>query len=346
MKKNKKIKHKVNLDDSGVIPPPIEDDTPEVTPVMTPDEAWFNEQIAKRKQPELPSPMETVWGYVSPLPEIHEPQLVAEEKVECNVCGGSGCVRRKQIGQTYGAERWVLRACPCLRSRAYSYLNRKLELRDRGIRFDSLAPSDASDMCKEDQAFNIELIKSYPDKSFFICGPPGWSKSTLSLALYDRAIQNQIELCLARSQQYLLDAVRLEFPVWRIYANTLVKEAKDKEYFEGADPTVSEKKIKAALRAGWVPRLFVEEIEKIGNVTTDRLKQLWEIIKLVYDNHGQVVVTSNLAPRDFEREFGTDLFRRIIDHKEGDVINLFETARPAQPTTDKPVTETPEESEN
>ena len=96
---------------------------------------------------------------------------------------------------------------------------------------------------------------------------------------------------------------------------------------DGPEPTVSVRKVKEAVRWGWVPRLFIEEVEKLGNLTKDRAKHLWEVIAAVYDNNGQLVVTSNQSRQQFELEFGPDIYRRMANDGQGKIMDFFEYSK-------------------
>ena len=71
---------------------------------------------------------------------------------------------------------------------------------------------------------------------------------------------------------------------------------------------------------GRTPRLFLEEIDKVKE-TESRRANLFEVLNAMHDYDGQLVVNSNLTPKEFEKQFGDDLAWRIGDMCK--VVNLF-----------------------
>jgi hypothetical protein len=321
---------------------PLEDDLiPESLPLDQPpdnrtDVELFNDLTRKDvNAPESEdnasrSSRETEWVLDEPIPD-KVPNLirVARGLDPCSLCNDDGYLRRIRRGQTTGALRLVQVGCPCVKYKAYMYLlNRDVPVHDRHIRFDKLAPSEQSFMPLYLQEKLIPHVKANADKNWAMFGPAGWSKTTFCLAIWDNAIKEELVKAFVRCGPSTVLFTEQNFPVWRIAAKRMLKEISDYEnydYSDGrpAEPTVSAKKIRQAIHNGYRPRLFIEEIDKISNLTKPRLHTLFELIQEIYANNGQVCLNSNMSTAAFESEFGPDFFRRVSEPEHGIVLDLF-----------------------
>ena len=61
-----------------------------------------------------------------------------------------------------------------------------------------------------------------------------------------------------------------------------------------------------------------------GDVTVTSRATLFEVVNTLYENEGQLVITSNLPPAELKHQYGEDLFWRIAKHCT--VVNLFDEA--------------------
>jgi chromosomal replication initiation ATPase DnaA len=86
-------------------------------------------------------------------------------------------------------------------------------------------------------------------------------------------------------------------------------------------PDVTADKIRAVTQTGDKYRLFLEDMNG-GDVTLTSRAILFEVVNALYENEGQLVITSNLTPAEFKRQYGEDLFWRIAKHCT--VVNLFD----------------------
>jgi len=72
-------------------------------------------------------------------------------------------------------------------------------------------------------------------------------------------------------------------------------------------PDVTADKIRAVTQTGDKYRLFLEDMN--GGEGTDRRRaDLFDVINAIYENDGQLVITSNLTPAEFKRQYGDDYF--------------------------------------
>lgn len=309
----------------------LEDDEPEQSqPEVRTDDAAYAELVGpKVEQPERHIP-ETRWRLEKPLPEIDRIDLVITGAKHCNICGDEGRVYRRLIeetmsGEATGASKFEYISCPCRKYKAYKYLISKLPPHDQHIRLDTLAPSPKSCMPEYLQVEKIAEVKANPDKNWCMFGPARWSKSTFSIAMYERAVKIQLEKCFKKFGRNIIEAIdQGHFPVWWVSASTLIDATQAYHYDDGPEPVVTVNKVNRAKANGWKPRLFVEEIDKIGTLTKDRMKHLWDIITAVFNNGGQLVFTSNLTPEQFEAEFGSDIYGRAMDDGAGVLLDLFD----------------------
>jgi hypothetical protein len=117
--------------------------------------------------------------------------------------------------------------------------------------------------------------------------------------------------------------------VWWASTSVLLNEHVEKEREkegEAPEPYVTERKIRLAVKHGWRPRLFLDEIDKIA-VTDFKIRRLGEIVNAIYAVKGQVCATMNKTPDALavkwkdEDEAGT-ILRRIGTDEGGHTIHV------------------------
>jgi len=294
--------------------------------------------VAQRKEPE-PEPdnnlsrikRETQWRLDEPLPNtIPNAARVAKGLEPCSVCGDRGDLRRIRTGVTTGAIDLREYGCPCQKFKAYIHLlNRDVPEHDRHIRFNTLAPSERSFMPLDLQERLIDHVKANPEKNFSFYGPAGWSKTTLCLALWDYAVREELDKAFVRCGSSILEWAKSRgCSVWRVSAKRILRELSEYENHDYSEerppePVVTEQRIRSVARNGYRPRLFIEEIDKIGNLTKARLNSLFELIQAVHAENGQICLNSNQSIPEFEAAFGADVFRRLSEPENSIVIDLF-----------------------
>jgi hypothetical protein len=169
----------------------------------------------------------------------------------------------------------------------------------------------------ERQQTIINGLRANPDAGYAFFGPPNIGKTVMTVALYMEQLWKET-----------VNAPRLDlkakkyFPVWHISTKTLLDEHTnwtmhrndpEPEFGLGVlEPTVTVEKIAYIHEHGRVPRLFLEEIDKVKR-TEARRANLFEIINAIHDYEGQLVVNSNYSPKEFAQEVGDDLAWRIND---------------------------------
>lgn len=193
----------------------------------------------------------------------------------------------------------------------------------------TLQPKEGLSITVERQRTVMDYARNHSDEGYAFFGPPQAGKTVLTTALYTEALWNET----VRAPQYDYKAQKF-FPVWRISAKKMLDEhtawsmhCNDKEpesgpYILGTpQPTVSVEKIAYVRQHGRVPRLFLEEFDKVKE-TEARRYNLFEILNAIHDYNGVLVVNSNYTLKEFADEFGDDLAWRIKESCK--IVNLFE----------------------
>jgi DNA replication protein DnaC len=202
----------------------------------------------------------------------------------------------------------------------YEVFHKNVPLRYREIRLQALQPSDKSALSLEQQADIIKLIQAKPGAGYAFFGPPGTSKTTFCVALYERTLRARIERVGVRTRFH--DHHDNGTYVWRITAKELLDQFRRYECGSSdVQPLVTRRRINSAITEGRSPRLFLEEIDKVKG-TDFKLNALFEVIDALYEQQGQLVLNSNFTPQEFSLAFGSDIERRITEMCT--VVDFFE----------------------
>jgi hypothetical protein len=190
---------------------------------------------------------------------------------------------------------------------------------DQHVFLETLEPSTKSNLSLERQAEVIERIRAEPDASYAFFGPAGTSKTTFSVALLEDALFCNPTAC----EEGLGDRQY----IWRTSAKSLADEhhafttGKQVNGRYVPEPTVTRRKIVKRSQNGHVPRLFLEEIDKVV-YTEFRANMLFELVDSIYETKGQLVFASNLSLAEFVALFppsvGEPIARRI-----GETMNVY-----------------------
>ncbi|HVO78839.1 MAG TPA: hypothetical protein VMT39_02365 [Candidatus Bathyarchaeia archaeon] len=244
----------------------------------------------------------------------------ANATAACPACKGSGKVEDNDLPITRmvtccdcGVKRWTRVAAE------QRLLNIPSEY--RGFTLDTLGPSPLSKLPPDRQARVIDHLKSHRADGYAFFGPPAIGKTVWTTALYSQALWDLLRA--GEPQRWK------HFPVWRISAKRLLDEHTEyaaAQFDDDLDrmferPTVTAEKI-THVRSGQeqTPRLFLEEIDKTKE-TEARRANLFSVLDALMASGGQLVVNSNLRPREFSERFGEDLWWRL--QKTCTVMDLF-----------------------
>jgi hypothetical protein len=297
--------------------------------------------------------IETRFRMLDPEPGAESPEqgeAIGLRKIACPWCGWNPAAPNSGNGYTVllaieGIDTGVqiLRSYPC-RCKFYERLysrwsgpNAMVPRAYRRFRLDGLIPSEKSILTLDDQADIIAEIQSYPAKNYLFIGPAKTGKTVFTTALFGWALMDW-----AKKTWNKPDAVDA---VWRIVTADYLQQEHDyirererkvvepdgtESYAKAKEPVVTRQKVKDAANAGLTPRLFLEEIDKIPDLTAFRSSNLFGLINEVYEQGGQLVVNSNKNVEALKKLFGPDngeaLLRRFTnddDSRLGQTLDFF-----------------------
>jgi len=183
----------------------------------------------------------------------------------------------------------------------------------RKFQLNKIAPSELSLLRMQDQEDTIALLKMNPGRSCLLVGPAQTSKTVYTTGLFSWALKNWTEAVWGMAEA--------PEAVWRITAKEYLKQEHNYEisrerrivdadgnvtYAKPQEPLVTRDKVKDAVAAGFVPRLFLEEIDKVPDMTAFRSSNLFGLVNEVIEQAGKVVVNSNKTVAGLKAFFGED----------------------------------------
>ena len=251
----------------------------------------------------------------------------------CPLCADRGTYTKRVKGTTTGITPLWTFPCDCRDfKRFFPRLVAATPVAYRDFRLSTLEPLPASQskVPVEAQRGWLALMRASSDKSSLFVWPPKTSKTVYSSALFANALQEWViqtrnmscppEACWFVSAYDLLKQAH-EYIMQR--EKTYTDEAGNVKHCHAKEPVVTVDKIRAAVKAGLRPRLFIEELDKVPTVTEFRGSTIFELIKEVDAQAGQIVVTSNLPVDDLGHMYairdGGALLRRFSeDNATGD----------------------------
>lgn len=180
-----------------------------------------------------------------------------------------------------------------------------------------LQPSEKSVLPLEAQKKHMDYLRRHSDESVALFGHAGTGKSTWMAAMYAQMVwwETTQPLHETGSLVYRMDC--------KILLDQFTQYAMRGGDFDNPAPAprLRRERIDEIGRKGRTLRLFLEEIDKV-KPTDARMANLYEVVNAVYENKGQLVLTSNLTPDQFQQQFGDVFFRRIVEMSR--IINLWE----------------------
>jgi DNA replication protein DnaC len=186
---------------------------------------------------------------------------------------------------------------------------------------ETLTPSKKSRVPLDQQAEIVNKLRADPTKSYAFFGPAGTGKTTFGVALYEQALESNPKACLGIYTPH----------IWRASAKLLMEEfvayatSKEVDGKTAKEPRVNRRIVTTAVKNGLVPRLFLEEIDKV-TYTEFKSNCMFELFDAIYENKGQLVFNSNLTPGEFVKQFGPingpTIKRRIEETMK--VYNFYE----------------------
>jgi hypothetical protein len=254
---------------------------------------------------------------VGELPEyqalVDHQEAVASKHLPCPLCHGTDDVYLLHRGADTGLEISLPVSCPCRIVRSISWLWGDVPQLYRTVSLRGLAPSTESILPRARQQEIIKQLQAQPDDSYFLYGPPKTGKTHMSFALYRRAVS-----VWAFADAHIRQCTQ---SCWRVRTSTLLDQHiawstrnVDDESSTVRPPTVATWKIQAAVKHGYRPALFLDEIDKF-KPSDYKFNILIQLVDAIYEADGQVVATSNKGIADLIDKWGADeagtILRRI-----------------------------------
>jgi DNA replication protein DnaC len=232
--------------------------------------------------------------------------LVARGEKTCPVCSGAGnygIVKRGVLNKIDGSEPDVIYVnevewCECGEFKQVRKVIDSKPSQYDFVNLWTLQPHQFSILPQEVQAEELTYIRANHTGSFLFHGPAGTGKTTFSQALYFDAMYRSGPRFWKEGH-----AVKLETTEWIWYKNfaTLLQEHNEHQWNrEAPEPTVTPSKIAAVRELKYTPTLVLEEVDK-QELNPHRISFLFGLIdETLKAKGGQVVLTTNLTPMEFE----------------------------------------------
>ena len=191
-----------------------------------------------------------------------------------------------------------------------------------------LQPSEASRLPLGEQARLYDEMRANELAGWAFFAPAGYSKTTCSYALFRRAILANLKVWWPRQNEWPKyewepEGVCNRIPriyVWRKSVPDLLQQHFDRfNYVEGEGrerppkPAVSVESIEEAVRRGYTPRVFLEEIDKV-KPSEFAINQIFRIFDALDRHKGQLVIDTNLSKQQFMDVYGEPITRRVKEN--------------------------------
>jgi AAA domain len=263
-------------------------------------------------------------------------------KKVCPHCMGSGYVERNFLGHLTRIKVTMPQACMCFFNRLFysRWLNpanvpadyRNVRLRELATftkNFATFPPGGKPDKLED----LIAKVTQYRYNCYLLVGPAGTGKTTLMVAMYHRALTG-----------WAIQAFKSQNPtpaVWKVTATALAKQFREWELRDiGRDadtgaptpsPEVTPNKVLAAVRAGYVPCLFIDELDKFKMNSEFQAKEFSAVIDAIQSNGGQVFASSNIGIEALTVALGEQFGPAIVRRLCGARLNPANPDNPADP---------------
>jgi hypothetical protein len=284
--------------------------------------------LRKRYTPEFLAAFdtETEWIATTEAPAIpsDERPKFADPAHICSLCGDRRSMGFVVRGAVSGIELRTVRQCECQQARLFWFHWREVPQRYREVRLSTLTPTELIRMPLKKQAAFIEFIKGSVERSMILQGAAKTGKTHILMAMFRRACGDRVTECFLKR-----DAWNGTFGVWRVNTSVWLEEvikwnSPDRDD-DAEPPELSTKRIASVVKAGLVPRVFLEEIDKF-KASEYKLIRLFEIVNAIYEAGGQLVATSNTPVAELAAawggRYGETILRRIGDEPDGLTLNF------------------------
>jgi hypothetical protein len=268
---------------------------------------------------------------------LEDREAIGLDKMQCPFCKGRKTIELLHKGKVTGKLATIEDRCSCVAFRLfYMFWSGKRAMVPEGYRWvhpRTLKPSPKINLPITTQEDLIEMFRAHPFDSYLMLGPPRTGKTVYSTMLLQNALNDWAfnvcfkEECSSAEAVWRIGAPKLaeQFLMYETRSTIMTTPGYDPENtYLPQEPLVTERKIEAARRGGHIPRLFLDEIDKL-NMTDARRRWISGIGDAIYANGGQMVVNSNMTLAGLEDHmgplFGPPFIRRITDADGADIKN-------------------------
>jgi hypothetical protein len=271
------------------------------------------------------------WKKTEMTPEVAK---AVGKGAECPVCKGTNKARRLYKGTVTGIRvNWPI-DCRCLWLRLY-YKNwndlEHVKLAYRDIRWRKLMTPEVQKRFRRlGDAFKkllMTVLTEYPDNNLLMVGPGGCGKTTITCALYDRALREWAGICWKK--QILTNAVWLTkaLPLSAQFRHFEMQRENTDENAERTPPLITTEKVQGAIKRGFKPHVFIDEFDKFNMNSTFQRNTFAEILDEVQANGGQIVCCTNTPVELLMQQLGVThggpMVRRLVGAPHGTLIDFF-----------------------
>jgi hypothetical protein len=195
-----------------------------------------------------------------------------------------------------------------------------LPIKYRDFRLDDLKPDTKSRLPLPEQQLLYDELRAHPLDGYAFFAPAGFSKTTCSYALYRRAVSKNLGKWWPQKGKWGAYEPLTTIPriyVWRKSVPDLIQQHFDlfneKKGEDTPKPDITVKKIEDAVKRGFTPRVFLDEIDKV-KLSEFVHNQLFILIDAIDRHQGQLVIDSNLTKAQFVDTFGEAIGRRVKEN--------------------------------
>jgi hypothetical protein len=192
--------------------------------------------------------------------------------------------------------------------------------RYRQVNPKTLQPSKLSRLPLEEQAKLYKEINERPLEGWAFFAPAGYSKTTVSWALFKHALRENLLRAIITGQSENIKRGGMDRPrlltwtpcyCWHVVVPDWLKQIQQSWNENVAPPVVSSDKMAKARRDGFVPRLFLEEIDKCKEGSEWATNEFFLLLRALDEEKGQLVLDTNLTRQQFLNRFGETAYRRV-----------------------------------
>ena len=197
-----------------------------------------------------------------------------------------------------------------------------IPMKYRGITPSKLEANPKSHLPLAEQTKLYAEINAKPLEGWAFFAPAGFSKTTCSWAIFKHALLANLKRAVITGQEEYVRPgptrrIRLFTPcyVWHVSVPEWLERIQaswDDPMVE--KPALTAEKIEKDRRAGFVPRVFLEEIDKIKEGSEWATGKLFNLLNEIDKHKGQLVLDSNLSKQQFLARFGEPFCRRVKEN--------------------------------